>query len=96
MTQPRRSPHWKTARRLWLRDHSSCAACGGRLFRQVHHIVPFHIDRTLELDGRNLITLCELPFRNCHFHVGHNGNWAAWNATVAQDAARLLEARLDR
>ena len=83
-----RSPRWNRMRRIWLRHSPKCAACGGRLFHQVHHVVPFHIDPARELDVTNLITLCMRPSRSCHLKIGHNGNWQSWNPNVRADAER--------
>ena len=43
--------------------------------------------RELELDERNLITLCEAG-ENHHFVVGHLGDWRSYNPEVRGDAAR--------
>lgn len=83
---PKRDPKWKKARKDWIKGHPECAACGGRLFLQVHHKVPFHVNKKLELDPTNFITLCELPGRNHHFKIGHLGDWRKSNANVEQDA----------
>lgn len=94
-----RSPHWPTVERRYKKTHPTCAACGrkSRLgWRQldVHHVVPFHIDPTLELDPGNLITLCRGLHANKadqdHFTVGHHGNWSAQNPHVREEAAAKL------
>lgn len=90
MTEPARSPEWPKVRRAYLKANPTCAACGSRLFREVHHVEPFHLHPELELDPANLITLCEMPFRNHHLKVGHLGNWKNWNPNVRADAAHLL------
>lgn len=86
-----RSPKWRAVRRRWLKDHPTCAACGRRLFRQVHHKVPVHIDPSRELDPTNLITLCEIPKVNHHLNVGHLGDWTRYNSNVVADAAAILK-----
>ena len=88
-----RSPHWGALVRRHLALYPTCAACGGRLFRQVHHVVPFHDRPDLELDPGNLITLCMRPLRSCHLKVGHWGNWRSSNPNVRLDAARNLRMR---
>lgn len=88
-----RSPHWPAIRRAHLAREPSCQACGGVDQLEVHHIRPFHLHPDLELDQANLITLCEHPAHNCHFHVGHFFNWHAWNPRVRSDAARFYEDR---
>lgn len=85
-----RSPLWPAKRRAHLKLQPSCAACGGRVYLQVHHKVPFHIDPKLELEPDNLITLCEAPSRLCHYRCGHSFDWAAFNPDVEADAALQL------
>jgi hypothetical protein len=82
-----RSPQWPGVRAAYLKDHSLCAACGGDDYLQVHHIMPFHLDRTLELEPKNLITLCEQPAYNCHFTWGHFHDWYGYNPNVKRDSA---------
>jgi len=97
MDQPR-SPMWPRAERKHLKLQPCCQACTpgtGLEFKvQVHHIFPFHyavaLGRAdLELDDRNLITLCETeaghPADNHHLLVGHLGDFKQGNLTVKQD-----------
>jgi hypothetical protein len=90
----RRSTHWRTVRDHFLMSKPTCAVCGSATKLQVHHVIPFHIDRSKELDVSNLITLCESgkPGFNCHLHVGHNDNFRSYNPNVRKDAAKLLKA----
>jgi len=93
----RRSPRWESTRRAFLAKWPQCAVCGhdaphvpGAL--NVHHVVPFEVARRvgrgdLELDERNLITLCEKG-ENHHLVVGHLGDWRSWNPEVRADVAR--------
>lgn len=62
-----RSSHWPKIRKEHLNKESCCQACGGEKELNVHHIIPYHIDKTKELDPDNLITLCEGGGINCHF-----------------------------
>ena len=63
-----------------------CAACGYRgQGLQVHHIKPFHLHPTLELDPRNLITLCEVKGRDHHLLLGHLDEWESYNVNVRRD-----------
>lgn len=88
-----RSPRWPAVRDGFLKTHPACAACGGTLRLQVHHVKPFHAHPELELDPRNLITLC-MGEEDCHLNIGHGDNWKAWNPGVRQDA--LAYAKGDR
>lgn len=94
-----RSGSWPAVERAFLKANPLCAACavpGAPV--QVHHWNPFHylhdpaIGRPdLELDPRNLISLCETeegtPGENHHLDIGHLGNFKEGNLRVAEDAA---------
>lgn len=72
-----------------MRDHPNCAACGDTKNVEVHHKVPVHVARSLELEPTNLITLCEDGadgFPGCHFRLGHLGNWFNYNRNVDKQA----------
>ena len=64
--QPR-SSHWPAVEKAHLAESPACACCttaSSTAKQQVHHVWPFHyciaLGRPdLELDPRNLITLCE-------------------------------------
>jgi 5-methylcytosine-specific restriction protein A len=83
----KRSPKWITVRAKFLKENSSCAACGGKNNLNVHHIKPFHLYPELELEPSNLITLCECNQKgiNCHLLVGHLGNFKSINPYIFQD-----------
>lgn len=95
-----RSPKWPAVRQSHLARHPACAACGAKATEadlEVHHIRPYHLDPSLELDPQNLITLCRSG-RNCHLNVGHDPdgpgesqpNWKSENRNVQRDAAWLM------
>lgn len=84
-----RSPDWPEVRKAFLSKNESCAACGGTNKLQVHHIKPFHMDPSKELDEDNLITLCEGVYK-CHLKIGHLGNFRKENPSVRDDAAQFL------
>lgn len=66
-----RSPKWPALRKKILKG-KVCAVCGGKTKLELHHIVPFHIDPSRELDPTNLIPLCEgNKTINCHLRFGH-------------------------
>lgn len=85
-----RSPKWDEVRDAFVEKHKHCAACGSKDKLQVHHIVPFHVDPSKELDTTNLIVLCEQATK-CHLKVGHLGSWRKFNVNVIKDAAKLLK-----
>lgn len=88
LTKPR-SPKWREAEKVHLAQYSSCAACGGNTRLQVHHEKPFHLDPQLELDPKNLVTLCMGPFE-CHLRIGHGDFFKAYNPNVRADAQTVL------
>lgn len=86
-----RSGKWPKVRADWLGVHPYCEACGAITNLNVHHIEPFYQNPEMELDPSNLITLCETPSRNCHFNIGHGGNWKMWNCDVRTDVKYMYD-----
>lgn len=86
-----RSNKWSAFRAHTLKAHPTCAACGTKSLRQVHHIKPFHDNPELELDPQNVLVLCATP-SECHLFLGHGGYWKAYNPNVVADAAAHLAA----
>lgn len=82
----KRDKHWGTARKEWLKEHPTCAACGGRKHIEVHHLIPVHVDKRRELDPTNLMTLCRLH----HEVIGHFSDWYSWNSEASDDARFYL------
>lgn len=91
-----RSHHWPTIRASHLKKEPRCQACGTSKLLNVHHIIPYHLNPTLELLASNLITLCETPSRNCHFALGHLLDWRAYNPSIRLDAAVYYEMVVSR
>jgi 5-methylcytosine-specific restriction protein A len=83
-----RSAGWRVLRRQHLAKHPECMACGATRNVVPHHVVPFHVDPSRELDPSNLVTLCESPTFNCHLFFGHLKRWDRHNPHVAEDAAQ--------
>ena len=83
-----RSPKWSSVRKEHLKNHPRCAACGRNKKLEVHHIIPVHIDPSLELDPSNLMTMCADP---CHIVFGHLMNFRSWNFFVVADTERYLD-----
>ena len=82
-----RDSAWPSLRKLHLRDYPTCACCGSKNKLQVHHMLPYHLHPMLELDPRNLMTLCDDPKSRCHFIFGHLRNYRSYNPTVKSDVA---------
>ena len=88
-----RSPMWRKVRSEHLKKFPNCAVCGGTETLEIHHKLPFHLDPKLELDPKNLITLCESG-RNgivCHRGIGHLGSYQSYNKDIEKDAKWLKE-----
>lgn len=83
-----RSPEWPTVRKAHLLRDPVCNICGGTKKLNVHHVLPFHVDKTLELNPDNLITLCDGAGNgNHHLIFGHFGNYATkWNPQIRTEA----------
>jgi hypothetical protein len=97
--EPARSPEWERVKNEHLAKEPHCVCCGNDWKTgtpvQVHHIFPFHyciaLGRPdLELDERNLVTLCETEDggrgQNHHLLVGHLDNFEAANPASRTDA----------
>lgn len=82
-----RSNDWTKTRKEFLKNNNSCKACGKTTDLEVHHIEPFHINPSRELDITNLITLCS----NHHLVFGHLMDWKSWNINVVKDCAEYLD-----
>ena len=91
VTEQKRSEHWPRVEEAFKVKNPRCACCGGTENLNVHHVMPFHLciavgRPDLELDDRNLVTLCRGPF-NCHLLFGHLGDFKGFNPLVLADAA---------
>lgn len=87
----KRSRKWPKVRKMFMLTvvgSDVCAGCGTKKKLQVHHIIPFSIDPTLELAFKNLLTLC-MGFCNCHSTFGHLGSWRSYNPDVEEDVTRF-------
>jgi len=86
-----RSDQWPTLRDHFVKEHPLCAACGSVKRLQVHHIKPFHLFPTLELDPANLIVLC-MDVNECHLKIGHGSSFRSFDKNVVADAAEFRAA----
>ena len=98
-----RSPQWPEVVKQHLTRQPHCVCCRHNVEPkagvQVHHIFPFHyciaLGRAdLELDERNLITLCSKSpdgtGENHHLWVGHLYNFQSSNLSVVYDAEKTF------
>lgn len=94
-----RSARWPAVERAHLETQPHCVACSERQRKpgttQVHHVYPFHIcvalgRADLELDPRNLMTLCERRGgrgEDHHLLIGHLDDFESFNPGVRMEAA---------
>ncbi len=87
-----RSPHWDDARDDQIRRHPECLACGSKRNLEAHHLLPYHLYPRLELDPKNLVTLC----RVCHFIFGHLKSWSSYNPNCIRDSLLYRKAIRNR
>ena len=78
---------WPKVKRIYLKTHRICAACGRTTDLEVHHKVPFWEDRNLELNEANLITLCA----SHHWSMAHYTDFKSYNENIKVDAAEWRE-----
>lgn len=93
-----RSPEWDKVEKSFLLKNPICIACTRHTTHvQVHHIFPFHycveLGRPdLELDFRNLVTLCEtthfVPSDDHHLLLGHLDDFKSANLSVRDDIVK--------
>ncbi len=89
----RRSPKWRAVARDHLVVQPCCVSCASRRELNVHHIFPFHFcvhlgRADLELDHRNLITLCA----SHHLLLGHLDDFESANLSVVRHARHTFHA----
>ncbi len=84
MTTPR-SPKWPAARHHHLIEEPECQWCGTKEDLEVHHEIPYHLDKSKELDDDNMITLCMKKGVKCHYKKGHKGvSWLVYEPNIRQ------------
>ena len=81
-----RSSQWAKVRKAFILKNPECAVCGkkGSFLKsnEVHHCIPFSQDKSLELEMKNLITVC----REHHLFVGHLMSFRSFNKNVRIDS----------
>lgn len=86
----KRSPYWRHVRKTHLKKPGNefYVVCGSAVKLEVHHIIPFHVAPELELDPRNLATVCRRKKYgiHCHLLIGHLGNYKRYNEYFRKDA----------
>lgn len=103
-----RSPHWHSIEMAFKKANPHCEGCGSTVNIQVHHRIAFHFvialgRPDLELDFRNLISLCEtekdVVANNCHLDIGHLQDFKSFNQHVGDDVKlfhKMTAAQLEK
>lgn len=84
-----RSTRWHRVQREHLKVEWWCRYCGTTSNLQVHHVVPFHVDPSHELDASNLLTLC-MSTNRCHLMQGHLGDFKLYNTNIVKIATNTI------
>ena len=77
-----RSSQWGKLSKQFLKANPYCF-CGEKA-TTTHHVIPFSVDRTRELDVQNLLAVCE----HCHIRFAHLGSFRSYEKdikTIATD-----------
>lgn len=90
-----RNKDWSKKSKEFLGLNPTCVACGG-VATVVHHKLPFHLYPELEMVPSNWRPMCEGDTMNCHLHIGHSGDFSAYNINVDEDAALFRKRRKER
>ncbi|MEK7124119.1 MAG: HNH endonuclease signature motif containing protein, partial [Patescibacteria group bacterium] len=79
----KRSSGWREFREKYIKKYCPfCGRKGSLLVRlELHHIMPFHLDPSLELDPTNVETFC----RYCHFEFAHLKSFQSFNKDILKD-----------
>ena len=70
-----RSDEWPKVEKAFKRMNPECYVCGKSKNVIVHHIKPFWLFPSLELNQTNLMTLCP----DHHLLIGHLMDWKSYN-----------------
>lgn len=89
-----RSPHWAIVSREFRAKHPNCERCGSSDQINIHHNYPFHIvvmsgRADLELDERNLHSLCTKTNMECHLLCGHLDDYRSYNPELETDVEKF-------
>lgn len=82
----RRSGGWPAVRAQHLKREGWCRVCGSVVSLEAHHIIPFSVNPSLELNPGNLITICDRPETRCHLRKAHLGSWRRYNPNICREA----------
>ena len=84
-----RSSKWGPWLKAFLKG-KTCIACGQREGLTGHHVVPYHLDPSRELDPTNVEPMCA---DRCHLVHGHFNDFQLYNPNVRKDCADYFARR---
>lgn len=76
-----RSGSWPRIRDAYAKAFPDCAVCGDKK-PEIHHVIPFSVDPSQELNPSNFLSLC----REHHLLIGHLMSWKSFNKDVRPDS----------
>ena len=79
----KRHKWWNKLKQKYLQENPKCEWCGQDA-DTVHHIIPVHVNRDLEMEESNLMSLCDNRTRKCHFIVAHYCHWVKYNDKIKE------------
>lgn len=86
----KRSPKWPAWLKAFLKG-KVCRCCGSKGPLTGHHVIPYHIDPSRELDPSNVRPVCDGT--DCHLVIGHFKDFKLYNPDFDADAAEYLAKR---
>ena len=83
-----RSSRWPTVRNANIKKECECCGKKGTFLNplELHHIIPFSVDKLLELQIENFLTAC----RVCHYLLCHLRDWKSFDKDIRKNAGELL------
>jgi len=85
-----RSGRWPKFRKEFLKKNFCCESCCTLKNLEVHHIIPFKVNKELELKEHNCLTLCKY----CHLVLAHFKDYRLYNPNVVDDVYKYVIGRM--
>jgi len=78
-----------TTSKQWGIVITPCAWCGTTNKIEVHHVCPQHIRPDLAHDTNNMVCLCRVGGKGCHYYIGHHGKEWRYVFTNVMEAIKV-------
>jgi len=80
------SSKYRSLKKLVIKNRGSkCENCYNIEGLEIHHIIPLFVTKDSFFDVDNMKVFC----KQCHFKIGHNGNWISYNPKLITEKLRL-------